>query len=101
MISILLTIFILLGVAFSILVASHIFHWVIAQIQNTTLPENTNDTRRIINLRDNTITVINTTTNETIRTMPYLGNTGNMTSGNTGNMTTNDTLTEKFKALGK
>jgi len=68
-----------------------------AQIENTTLPENTNDTRQIINLTDNTVTLINTTTNETIGTMKYVGNTGNMTTNetlaaDTGNMTTNETL---------
>lgn len=117
--NVLMTVFLVLSAAFSILIASPIFHWAMAQIQNTTLPETTNDTRRIINLKDNTITVINKTTNETISTTPYTGNTGNATpneslsgtalnatpnetlSGNVGNMTTNDSLTEKFRELGK
>ena len=86
-----------------------------------------NDTRQIINLKENTITLMNKTTNETISTAPYLSNTGNtitnetinnMTSpGNTGSTITNETinnmtspgntgnmsinLTEKFEALAK
>ena len=83
--------------AFALLTPLVISHWTMAQIQNTTLPENMNDTRRIFNLNDNTITVINKTTNETISTMPYIRNIGNMTTnetlaGDTGNMTTNETL---------
>ena len=99
--SLLATIFLLLSVAFSILITSHISHWVFAQIQNTTLPENTNDTRRIINVKNNTITVINTITNETISTMPYVENTGNLSTENTGNLSATVNLTEKFEALGK
>ena len=92
--------------AFALLTPLVISHWTMAQIENTTLPENTNDTRQIINLTDNTVTLINTTTNETIGTMKYVGNTGNMTTNetlaaDTGNMTTNQNLTEKFKALSK
>jgi hypothetical protein len=95
--------------AFSISMTTLIFHWDTAQAQN--------DTRRIFNLTDNTITTINKTTNETISTVPYPMKTGNtvtnetisnMTSpGNQGNMTspgnqgnTSIDLTEKFKALG-
>jgi len=83
--------------AFALLTPLVISHWTMAQIQNTTLPENMNDTRRIFNLKDNTITVINKTTNETISTMPYVRNIGNMTanetlSPTTGNMTANETL---------
>jgi hypothetical protein len=123
----LLIVILVLSGTFSILISSPISHWAVAQIQNTTLPENMNNTMRIINLKDNTITVINKTTNETISTMPYSGNTGNMTSGTAANMTANETLsgtaanmtanetlsgtaanmtandnlTEKFKELGK
>lgn len=64
-----------------------------AQIQNIT-PENTNNTRQFINLKNNTITVINTTTNEIIRTIPYTENTGNMTTENTVKMTINLNLRE-------
>ena len=102
-----LTVF--LAFAFSISMTTLIFHWDTAQAQN--------DTRRIFNLTDNTITTINKTTNETISTVPYPMKTGNtvtnetisnMTSpGNQGNMTspgnqgnTSIDLTEKFKALG-
>ena len=61
--------------------------------------------------------MINTTTNEIIRTMPYAENTGNMSAENTGNMSAENTgnmsaentgnmsatvnLTEKFKSLGE
>jgi hypothetical protein len=94
---VMVTVFLVLAVAFSILVSSPISHWAVAQIENTTLPENTNNTRQIINLKDNTITLINTTTNETIKTIPYTGNTGNTLanetlSGTAANMTANETL---------
>jgi hypothetical protein len=51
----------------------------VAQIQNIT-PENTNNTRQFINVKNNTIRVINTTTNEIIRTISYTENIGNMTT---------------------
>ena len=64
-----------------------------AQIQNIT-HENTNNTRQFINLKNNTIIVINTTTNEIIRTIPYTESTGNMTTENTLKMTINLNLRE-------
>ena len=69
------------------------YHRAVAQIQNIT-PENTNNTRQFINLKNNTITVINTTTNEIIRSIPYTENTGNMTTENTVKMTINLNLRE-------
>jgi len=69
------------------------YHRAVAQIQNIT-HENTNNTRQFINLKNNTITVINTTTNEIIRTIPYTENTGNMTAENTVKMTINLNLRE-------
>jgi len=69
------------------------YHRAVAQIQNIT-HENTNNTRQFINLKNNTITVINTTTNEIIRSIPYTENTGNMTAENTVKMTINLNLRE-------
>jgi hypothetical protein len=115
----LMGVFLVLGVALSILISSPISDWAMAQIQNTTLPENTNNTRMVLNLKDKTVTLINATTNETISVKPVTetrenmtanetlsGNAGNMTanetlSGNAGNMTANINLTEKFRELGK
>ena len=89
---VLMTAILVLGIAFWILISYPFYHWAVAQVQNTT-PENTNNTRQFINVKNNTITVINTTTNEIIRTMPY--------TENTGNMSADLNLTEKFRALGK
>ena len=97
---VLVAVFLVLGIAFSILISYPFYHWAAAQIQNIT-PENTNSTRQFINVKNNTITVINTTTNEIIRTMPYSENTGNMSAENTGNMSATVNLTEKFKSLGE
>ena len=76
---VLVTVFLVLGVAFSILISSLFYHWAVAQIQNTS-PENTNNSRQFANVKNNTVTVINTTTNEIIRTMSYTENTGDMTT---------------------
>ena len=101
-----MTVFLVLSVAFSILISSPVSHWAVAQMQNTTLPQNTNNTKQIVNLKDRTITLVNTTTNETISVKPIPETTGNMTanktlSGTAANMTANDNLTEKFSELGK
>ena len=86
-------------------------HLVIAQSENKTSFDGKNNTRRIINLVNNTITVIDKTTNQTISTMPFspiMKNTtdnetkNNLTfSSNTANATTDVNLTEKFNALSK
>jgi len=95
-----LIVFLGLAVAISISVSSIISPWTLVQAQNKISPENKNDTRQIINLKDNTITIVNKTTNETISTKPYPGKTGNTTTnetnkliipGKTGNTTTNET----------
>ena len=117
--AVLLKVFLVISVALSVLISSPISHWVVAQMQNTTLPENTNNTRMVLNLKDKTVTLINATTNETISVKPATEKMQNMTSnetlpGNAANMTSNETLpgsignvtskaniTEKFKELGK
>jgi hypothetical protein len=86
-------------------------HLVIAQSENKTSFDGDNNTRRIINLVNNTITVIDKTTNQTISTMPLSPiiktttdneTQNNMTlSSNTANATTGVNLTEKFNALSK
>jgi hypothetical protein len=95
-------------------------NWVMAQAQNTTTPENTTlpqkSTQKSI-IRDNILTVVNTTTNETIMVRNLTENAGNTTTNeslatnagnattneslatNAGNATTNVNLTAKFKAL--
>jgi hypothetical protein len=114
-----MNVFLVLSVALSILISSPISHWVMAQMQNTTLPENTNNTRMVLNLKDKTVTLINATTNETISVKSVTearknmtanetlsGTAANMTanetlSGTAANMTANANLTEKFRELGK
>jgi hypothetical protein len=86
-------------------------HLVIAKSENKTSFDGKNNTRRIINLVNNTITVIDKTTNQTVSTMPFtpfMKNTtnnetqNNLTfSANTANATTGVNLTEKFNALTK
>jgi hypothetical protein len=115
---ILLIILIQLIVAFALLIPSLTAEWMMAQAQNITLPQNTNDTRLIVSMKNHTLTFVNRTTNETIKvenftmgegnkttneTLP--GSVGNMTTnetlpGSVGNMTTNDSLTDKFRQLG-
>jgi hypothetical protein len=95
-----LTASLVLALAVSISVSSVISPWTLVHAQNKTSPENKNDTRQIINLKDNTITLVNKTTNETISTTPYPGKTGNSTinetnkmilPGKTGDSTINET----------
>jgi hypothetical protein len=115
---VLLTIFVGFTVGFVMLIPLTA-EWKMAQGQNTSLPENTNSTRMVLNLKDKTVTLINATTNETISVRNLAENTGNMTTNQSlttdngnmttnqslttdnGNMTTNQSLTEKFKELGK
>lgn len=89
--------------------------WKMVQAQNTSLPENGNNTRMVLNLKDKTVTLINMTTNETISVRNLTENTGNITTNenlttekitnneslttNAGNTTTNENLTEKFNVL--
>jgi len=89
-----------LAIAISISMSTIISPWALAQAQNETSPENKNDTRQIINLKDSTITLVNKTTNETLSTTPYPGKTDNTTTnetnkmiipGKTSNTTTNET----------
>jgi hypothetical protein len=105
------------SLALVLLAPSIIADWTIVQAQNTTLPQDTNDTRRVFNMIDNTVTLINATTNETISVMKFTTSAGNTTAnetlptsaGNTtanetlptsaGNTTANETLTTKFKEL--
>ena len=100
------------GIAFSILIYS-VPHLVTAQSENKTSVDKANNTRQIINLEDNTITLIDNTTNKIISTMPYVAE--NVTANTSGNNTTKDTtlsvsaendttnktLTEKFKESNK
>jgi len=112
------TILIGLTIAFAVPIPL-IVNLMMVQAQNATLPLNTNNTRAIWNLKNQTITLVNTTTNETISVNPFPEKVGNMTtnetpsgsignmttnetpSGSIGNMTTNDSLSEKFTELGK
>ena len=95
-----LMVFLVLATAISISVSSIISPWTMVQAQNKISPENKNDTRQIINLKDSTITLVNKTTNETLSTTPYPGKTDNTTTnetnkmiipGKTDNTTTNET----------
>ena len=80
---------------------------VIAQGENKTLAKNatsphyTNNTRAIVDLKNHTITLIDTTTNETISVKNFTPKVGNTTTNQnlTGNTTTKENLTAKFKSL--
>ena len=71
------------------------------QGQNAT-SQNRNDTRMILNIKDKTVTVVNTTTNETISIRNLTEDTRNMTanetlSGTAENMTANEALTTNLE----
>jgi hypothetical protein len=109
---------ILIGLTFAIAITlPAIVNLMMAQAQIITLPQNTNDTKLIVSVKNHTLTFVNRTTNETIKvenftlyspnattneTLPT--NTVNATTNetlptNTVNATTNENLTAKFKAL--
>jgi len=113
----------------SLVVQVLIINSVMAQSANTTLAQNPNNTRLIVNLKNHTITLVDTRTNETLgvtelKLKPVTNNTtnesltinpGNTTSSkilspentttnetlvkNTANATTKENLTEKFSSL--
>jgi len=104
---ILLAILIAVTVTHVLVVIPLVDNWMMAQAQNTTTPENTTlpqkSTQKSI-IRDNILTVVNTTTNEPIMVRNLTENAGNTTTNeslaaNTGNTTTNESLAAKFKAL--
>jgi|SoiMethySBSTD1v2_1073268.scaffolds.fasta_scaffold109387_2 hypothetical protein len=80
-------------VALSLLVPILIADLTIAQAQNATLILNPNNTRTIVNMKDNLIFLINGTTNETIKVSNYTGNIGNTTTNENLTGTTNENLT--------
>ena len=87
-------------------------HWMMAKAQNTINSENKtltqNPAKKMI-IKDNIVTVVNTTTNETISVRNLAENTGNTTINEnltgttnenlTGNTTTDVNLTAKFESL--
>ena len=107
----------LISITFSILISSTLAHLVMAQSENKTsenaAPQYTNNARAIVNLKNHTITLIDTTTNETISVKNFTLNPANTTTtnetigtqnfpANVGNTTSNQTnLTEKFSELSK
>ena len=99
--------FLILSIILSILL-SYAAHLGLAQSENKTSSDDKNNTKRIFNLVNNTITVVDKTTNEIISTMPLNPNPENTTTNNSKNSLTfpsdkaNTTnLTEKFNALSK
>lgn len=102
--------FIGLFIAFALLTSLLGANWIAAQVQ-TPFPEVGNGTRLDINVKNNSIALVNTTTNETIAIKNYAEYVGNTTTNETitsKNFTENDrdnttivNLTEKFKTLGK
>jgi Na+-transporting NADH:ubiquinone oxidoreductase subunit NqrC len=96
----------IIGIGFSILISSSVTHLAMGQSENNT-QDNKNNTRRIINLVDNTVTVVDKITNETISVTPYQGgNTTTNTTTNGGsslankeNTAMNTNLTQKLEDL--
>ncbi len=80
-------------IAYSLLLSSLMIDWVAAQVQNT------NDTKSIVNVKNRTISVVDTRTNETISVRNFGTSDENMTAA--GNMTAKVNLTEKFSELSK
>ena len=104
---ILLAVLIAVTVTQVLVVVSLVDDRMIAKAQNTTTPENKTLSQipmeKMI-IRNNIVTVINTTTNETISVTNLTENAGNATTNDTlatstGNATTNVNLTAKFKEL--
>ena len=107
--------FVVLTTALPLVMQLFMLNFVMAQVQNTTLTENQNNTRMIVNLKNNTLTLIdkttnetisvkNLTTNQTISVTNFTGDRGNATTNETlttipENATINDNLTAKFKEL--
>ena len=101
-----LTIIIAMNIALllSVLTLSH--SWMGVQAQNTT-SSLANDTRMILNVTDNTVTLLNTTSNETISIRNLTTDSGNLiinetksgsnVTENAENSTTDLNLTDKFK----
>src|SRR5438093_1672975 len=98
---VILTIIIGITVTLGLAIIPVISYWLIAEgqyitmVENNTLPQKS--TKKMI-IRDNIVTVINTTTNETISVRNLTENAGNATTNQTlttngGNATTNQTLT--------
>jgi hypothetical protein len=117
-----------LNIAFLLLITYVLVGSVMAQSDNMT-SENSNNTQRIVNMKDRTVSLINTTTNETISVKEFMpegalnttrnqniitnandtttnenltpeNTTTNEThTANTENATTNVNLTSKFNAL--
>ena len=75
-----LSFLLVVSIAFCILISSSVAHLAMGQSENNT-QDNKNNTRRIINLVNNTVTVVDKTTNEIISVTPYEG--GNSTTNNT------------------
>jgi hypothetical protein len=102
------TIFVGTNIALSLAVLTLSHSLAGAQPQDTTSIV-TNDTRMILNVKDNTITLLNTTSNETISIRHLTEDTENVITNeslgsnniieNAENTTTNLNLTEKFKEL--
>jgi hypothetical protein len=90
---------ILIGLTFAIAIAlPPIVNLMIAQAQHINLPQNTNDTKLIVSMKNHTLTYVNRTTNETIKVEDFPLYTANATTNETlttgtANATTNETLT--------
>jgi hypothetical protein len=123
------TSFIVLTTLLTLVIQLLIINPVMAQDSNTTLAQNRNNTKLIVDLKNHTITTIDTTTNETISVKKFTPievantttneslttNSENATSNgnlapekttinetlttNSENATTNENLTAKFNAL--
>lgn len=82
---------IFVGLCLTIFLApSLLSDWNVAESQNSTLSNDTNNTRPVWNMKDRTITLVNPTTNET----KIIGN----FTVNLGNITTSETLTNTGNA---
>jgi hypothetical protein len=86
------------NIAFLLLITCALVGSVMAQSDNMT-SENSNNTQRIVNMKDRTVSLINTTTNETISVKEFMPEAAlNTTTNqniitNASNATTNENLT--------
>ena len=85
-----LTSFIVLTTLLAVVIQLLVINPVTAQDSNTTLAENRNNTKLIVDLKNHTITTLDTTTNETISVKKF-------TPIEVANTTTNESLTTNIE----
>ena len=99
------TTFVPLTIVLAVVIQLLIINPALAQDTNTTSDQNRNNTKLIVDLKNHTISVVDTTTNETLSIKKFMPKapvnttTDESTITDAENATTNANLTAKFNAL--